>query len=345
MQAVVFEQHGGPDQLHTREYPDPVPGPGEVVIDVKACALNRLDLLLLRGHPSWMAQTPHAPGSDVAGRVSKLGEGVTTCNVGDRVLVSPGLSCFTCAFCRAGNDHLCTGFSIVGAKRWGGYADKVCVPASSVLPIGSEIPWQAAAAFPLTYLTAWHMLVSKARLASGEYVLIMGASGGIGIACLQIARHLGARVMAVVGDKSKIAALRALGAEVVTDRTAESVPHVARAWTQKRGVDVAIEPVGSATWTGSIGSLAPEGRLVTCGHVSPPQVTIDVAYLYARELSILGAHIGTRAELEVITALLHQKSFSPVIARTYGFHEASEALRQFEKHEHVGKIVLVKDPA
>jgi NADPH:quinone reductase-like Zn-dependent oxidoreductase len=229
----------------------------------------------------------------------------------------------------------------VGARHWGGYAEKVKVPAANVLPIGDSLSFEDAAAFPLTFLTAWHMLVTRAGIKRWNYVLVIGASSGIGTAAIQIAKLHGAFVLATATSDEKLKRARDLGADAVVNSSKESIAHVARAWTQKRGVDIVIEHVGPATWEQSIGSLAPNGRLVTCGSTTGPEVKLDLRYVFSRELSILGDRLGVRSELNELLGLVGMKKLKPVIAQTFPLKEARAALEMMEKREHFGKILLI----
>jgi NADPH:quinone reductase-like Zn-dependent oxidoreductase len=341
MKAALFKEHGGPDVLTLADVADPAAGAGEVVVQVKACALNHLDLWVLKGGPAYPVQRPHVPGADVAGLIDSVGKGVSDLKPGQRVVIAPGISCFECAMCKAGHDNLCETYSILGAKFWGGYAEKVKVPARNVIPIPDSLSFEEAAAFPLTFLTAWHMLVTRAGLKRGQYVIVIGASSGVGTAAIQIAKMHGASVLATATSDEKLQRARDLGADAVVNSSKESIAHMARAWTQKRGVDIVFEHVGPATWDQSIGSLAPNGRLVTCGSTTGPEVKIDLRYVFSRELSILGNRMGTRAELNEIVGLVAGKKLHPQIAKTFPLAEASAAVRMMDERRHFGKILLI----
>jgi NADPH:quinone reductase-like Zn-dependent oxidoreductase len=341
MNAAVFKEHGGPEKIQMAVVPDPVAETGEVVLQVKACALNHLDLWVLKGNPSYPVQKPHALGTDVAGVVESLGKGVENLKRGQRVVVAPGISCFQCDMCKAGQDNLCETFSFVGAKAWGGYAEKMKVPAANVFPIPDSLSFAEAAAFPLTYLTAWHMLVTRGGLKRYHYVLVTGASSGVGAAAIQIAKLHEAFVLATATSDEKLKLARDLGADAVVNSTKDSIAHVARAWTQKRGVDIVIEHVGPATWEHSVGSLAPGGRLVTCGATTGPEAKLDLRYVFSRELSILGVRGGTRAEFNEVICLVAGKKLKPRIAKTFPLPEARAALEYMDQRKHFGKIVLI----
>jgi NADPH:quinone reductase-like Zn-dependent oxidoreductase len=341
MKAVLFVDHGGPERLQLEEVQDPSPGPNEVVVQVKACAVNHVDLWVLKGGPAYPVQRPHVLGADVAGIVESVGSAVTGLKRGQRVIIAPGISCFQCDRCKAGNDNLCDTYSILGTKTWGGYAEKVKVPGANVIPIPDSISFEEAAAFPLTFVTAWHMLITRGGLKRWNYVLVIGASSGVGSAAIQIAKLHGAFVLATATSDEKLKMARELGADAVVNSSKESIAHVARAWTQKRGVDIVIEHVGPATWESSIGSLAPNGRLITCGSTTGPEVKIELRYVFSRELSILGNRMGTRAELNEIIGLVGMKKLKPVIAKTFPLAEARQALEFMEERKQFGKIVLI----
>lgn len=341
MKAIFFQEHGGPEKLQWGDLPDPVPDADEVVVRVKACALNHVDLWVLKGGPAYPVQRPHVLGADIAGVIESVGSGVTDLKPGLRVVVAPGIHCGQCAPCREGYDNRCESYSILGAKFWGGYAEKVKVPARNILPIPESLAFEQAAAFPLTFLTAWHMLLTRAGLKSGQQIIVIGASSGIGSAAIQIAKMHGASVLATVTSDEKIAPARALGADAVVNSTKESIAHMARAWTQKRGVDIVFEHVGPATWDQSIGSLAPGGKLVTCGATTGPEVKLELRYLFSRELSVIGARMGFRRELDEILKAVAAGRLKPVVAKTFPLAKASAALEFLDQRKHFGKVVLL----
>jgi NADPH:quinone reductase-like Zn-dependent oxidoreductase len=341
MQAALFEEHGGPEKIVVQSVADPVAGPGEAIIQVKACAVNHVDLWVLKGSPAYPVALPHVLGADVAGIIESVGPGTKGLKKGQRVVVAPGISCFKCAMCKAGHDNLCESFSMVGTKLWGGYAEKVKVLAGSVFPIPASLSFEEAAAFPLTFLTAWHMLITRGGLKRGQKVLVIGASSGIGSAAIQIAKLYGAGVLATATSDEKTKQARALGADAAVNSSKESIAHVARAWTQKRGVDLVFEHVGPATWESSIGSLAPAGKLVTCGATTGPEVKLELRYLFSRELSVLGARLGLRSEFKKILPLVAKKKLRPQIAKTFPLSEARAALEYMEQRQQFGKILLI----
>ena len=293
MKVVRFHEHGGLGVLRHEEIPDSEPGPGEVLVRVRACALNHLDLWQRRGIPGVLL--PHCPGSDVAGEVVRSEpHGVAE---GQRVLVQPGISCGRCVACLGGEDNLCRSYGLVGYQSEGGYAELVTVPVENIVPIPDRIGFVEAAAFPLTFLTAWHMLVTRAELRPGETVLILAAGSGVGQAAIQVARAQGARVIVTAGSEQKLARARKLGAHEGIDHYTQDIAKEVRRFTDRRGVDVVFEHVGQATWESSMKRLRRGGRLVTCGATTGPSVSIDIRHLFSRQISLVGSFMGSKGEL------------------------------------------------
>ncbi len=339
MKAVRFHQHGGPEVLRYEDAPDPEPGPGEVIVRVRACALNHLDLWARRGLPGVSLSLPHIPGSDVAGDVvAANAPGVT---IGRRVMVQPGVSCGRCLACLGGNDHQCPHYQVLGFQHLsGGYAELVRVPVPNIVPIPDEMDYVKAAAFPLTFLTAWHMLMTRARLRRGDDVLVLAAGSGVGQAAVQVAFLHGARVFATVGSPAKAEKARALGAYEVIDHQATNVAEEILRFTNRRGVDVVIEHVGQATWRRSVRALARGGRLVTCGATTGYDAAIDLRALFAKGLSILGSYMGSKEELLRAARFFFGGQLTPVIDSTFALADAASAHRRLEASDHFGKIVL-----
>jgi NADPH:quinone reductase-like Zn-dependent oxidoreductase len=337
MKAVRFHEHGTPDVLRYEEAPDPTPQPGWAVVGVRACALNHLDLWERRGIERVRLPLPHISGSDVAGEVEDAGGGAVP--AGTRVLVYPGLSCGTCSACADGRENLCPSFDVLGLQSDGGYAELVKVPVQSLVPIPDAMPFTTAAAFPLTFLTAWHMLVSLARVREGDTVLVLAGGSGVGQAAIPIARLHGARVFATSGP-AKIEQTRALGAEEVFDHYADDFSKRVKASTRGRGVDIVIEHVGQATWDRSVRSLARGGRLVTCGATTGPDAALDLRHLFARQLSLIGSYMGTRSELQAAAQHLFDGRITPAIDSVLPLADAAVAQRRLEAKEQFGKIVL-----
>ena len=339
MNAIRFHQHGGPGVLRYEEAPDPEPEPGEVLIRVRACALNHLDLWERRGLERVTFPMPHISGSDVAGEV--VATTAPDVAVGRRVMLQPGVSCGRCAACLSGKDNECSSYEALGYRNHpGGYAEYVKVPVQNLVPLPDEIDFVHAAAFPLTFLTAWHMLMTRARLKRGEDVLVLAAGSGVGQAAIQIAFLHGARVFATAGTEDKLERARSLGAFEVIHHHRQNVADEIKRLTNKRGVDVVIEHVGEATWPGSIRSLARGGRLVTCGATTGANGALDLQALFAKQLTIQGSYMGTKGELLRVARFFFVGQLKPVIDRTFPLADAAEAQRRLEASGQFGKIVL-----
>ena len=344
MKAVLFRSHGGPEVLEYADVPTPTPGPGEAVVRVKACSLNHLDLWIRQGIPAYQITLPHISGCDVAGIVEQVGTGVTAAQPGARVFAAPGLSCFQCGWCRRGDDNLCETYGIFGAKTDGGYAECAKARAGDLLPIPEGISFEAAAAFPLVFLTAWHMLMTRAKLAAGETALVHAAGSGTGHAAIQIAKHAGATVFATVGSDAKIPKAKALGADEVINYQREDFVKRVQELTNHQGVDVVFDHIGPATWEGSIRVLKKAGRLVTCGATSGPSVPLDLRYVFSRQLSILGSLMGTRAELLTLTELIGSHVLTPVVDTVYPLAQARQAQERMLARDVFGKLLLRPEP-
>jgi NADPH:quinone reductase-like Zn-dependent oxidoreductase len=336
MKAARFHEHGGPEVFRYEEVPDPTPTPGRAIVGVRACALNHLDLWQRRGLERVTIPLPHISGADVSGEIV---DGAGVFATGTRVMVQPGLSCGRCAACREGRDNECADYSVLGYMSDGGYAELVSVPVENIVLVPDHVDFISAAAFPLTFLTAWHMLVTRAALRSGDIVLVLAGSSGVGQAAIQVARVHGARVLATSGP-SKMAAVRALGAEDVFDHYAEDFSTRARAATGGRGVDVVVEHVGEATWDRSVRALARGGRLVTCGATTGHRASIDLRHLFARQLSLLGSYMGRKSELLQAAALFFEGKLRPVIDEILPLADVRLAHERLEAARQVGKIVL-----
>jgi NADPH:quinone reductase-like Zn-dependent oxidoreductase len=337
MKAVRFHEHGTPDVLRYEDAPDPVPEAGSAIVRVRACALNHLDLWERRGIERVRIPLPHISGSDVAGEVADAGGGPLT--VGTRVMVYPGLSCRGCEVCLDGRENLCDAFDVLGLMSDGGYAELVKVPAANLIPIPDHIDFINAAAFPLTFLTAWHMLVTLGKVRPGDVVLVLAGGSGVGQAAIPIARLHGARVFATSGP-AKMQQTRALGAEDVFDHYAEDYSRRVRASTGGRGADIVIEHVGEATWDRSVKSLARGGRLVTCGATTGARATLDLRHLFARQLSLTGSYMGGSGELREAADHFFAGRLAPAIDTVMPLADAAAAQSRLEAREQFGKIVL-----
>jgi NADPH:quinone reductase-like Zn-dependent oxidoreductase len=339
MKAVIFSQHGGPEVLHLAEMPEPSVGDRDVLVRVRACALNHLDLWVRRGLPGRSVPLPHIPGSDISGEVARIGQAVTHVKVGDRVLLAPGVSCGQCEPCIAGDDNFCADYALFGRQIHGGYAEYVRSPCVNVIPIPGNLSFAEAAAVPLVFLTAWHMLFNRAQLRPAEDVLVIAAGSGVGSAAIQMAKAAGARVIATAGFEPKLAKARELGADDVLLHQGEFAREVKRL-TGGRGVDVVFEHVGAATWDQSVFSMKPGGRLVTCGATTGFDSKININYLFSRQLSILGSFMGHKSELFAALELFKRGLLKPVIDTVLPLDRAADAHRRLENREQFGKVVL-----
>lgn len=343
MKAVIFSEHGGPDVLHYTDVPEPSAGPNEVLVRVRACALNHLDLWIRQGLPGISVPLPHILGSDIAGDVASVGAEVKGLKTGEKVLLSPGISCGHCAQCAAGKESQCREYTLFGYMVDGGYAQYVKAPAVNAIPMPPNLSYEEAAAVPLVFLTAWHMLITRASLKPAEQVLVLGAGSGVGSAAIQIAKVAGARVIATAGNKEKLAKAKELGADETILHSTQDIAAEVKRLTNRRGVDVVFEHVGEATWAKSIRSLAVGGRLVTCGATTGYEGKIDLRYLFTRQLSILGSYMGGKAELLSVLALVASGAVKPVIDKIFPLEQAAEAHKRLESREQFGKVVLRVD--
>jgi len=340
MHAVRFHEHGDIDVLKYEEAPEPKIEANEVLVKVKACALNHLDLWLRQGVGDWKLALPHIVGSDIAGEVAAVGGLVKRVKVGERILLCPGISCGQCEMCSKGLDSACRSYTLFGVFVDGGYAEYVKSPEVNVIPLPSDMSFEEAAAVPLVFLTAWHMLFTRARLQPGEDVLVIGAGSGVGSAAIQIAKLVGARVIATAGADWKLEKAKALGADEVINHSRQSLSAEVRRFTGKRGVDVIVEHVGAAVWEECFNSLATYGRLVTCGVTSGGQVKLNVQSLFGRQRTIMGSFMGGKAELLEALKLIARGKLRAVIDSTFPLQEAAAAQRKMESREFFGKILL-----
>ncbi len=340
MKAVIFSEHGGPEVLRHAEVREPEIGADEVLVRVRACALNHLDLWVRRGLPGITIPMPHVLGSDIAGEVVRVGGNVSGVRPGERVLLSPGISCGHCVHCLRGDDNFCRQYTLFGYKVDGGYAEYVASPAVNVIPMPANLSFEEAAAIPLVFLTAWHMLITRAQLRPDETVLVLGAGSGVGSAAIQIAKTAGARVIATAGSEAKLQKARELGADETFLHSIEHWSREVKRLTDRRGVDVVVEHVGDATWQESVASLAVGGRLVTCGATTGYEGKIDLRFLFSRHISILGSYMGSKAELYSVLDLVGRGRVRPVIDTVMSLAKTREAHERLEKREQFGKIVL-----
>ncbi len=340
MKAVLFRQHGGPDKLSYEDVPMPSIGPEEVLVKVKAAALNHVDIWIRLGNPAYPMPLPHIPGADAAGIVEQVGAQVDSVTVGQRVFLSPGISCWRCEACLAGRDNFCRSYGLLGALVPGTYAEYVKAPFRNVLPIPGNLTFEEAAAFPLVSVTASHMLFALAQIEPGETVLIMGAGSGVGSVAVQLANLAGARVITTVGADDKSPKAVMLGAHAVINHSKEKVAERVKMLTEGRGADVVIEHIGPAVWDTCLQSLAKGGRLVTCGATTGAEVKLDLRYVYSRQYTIKGSYMGTRAELVKAAELFGQGKLKAVIDRTFPLQEARAAQEHMLGRRFFGKIIL-----
>jgi len=340
MRAVYFKEHGGLEKLEYGQLPVPAPGAGEVLVRVKACALNHLDLWTRQGMPGVKIPFPHVLGCDMAGEVAGLGHGVRGVRIGKKVVIAPGISCGRCHACRTGWDSLCGEYQIMGFQVNGGYAEYVKAPARNVIPVSKRWTFEEWASVPLVFLTAWHMLVTRAGLKKGETVLVHAAGSGVGSAAIQIAKYLGAKVFTTVGSDEKVRRAKSLGADEVINYRKKNFALEVKHLTLNRGVDVVFEHIGPDTFQKSLASLAKKGRLVTCGVTSGPVVTLDVRFIFARQLSILGSYMGGIHELKKVIRLLEKRKLKPVVDKVFPLSQAGDAQARMLERQNFGKIVL-----
>ena len=340
MRATIFRQHGGPDVLEYAEVPDPTIRANEVLLEVKACALNHLDIFVRNGLPGIEIPVPHILGSDISGVVREVGELVTWAKPGDEVMVQPGVSCGHCEACLSGQDNLCPEYDMLGYRRNGGYAELVAVPGANLIPKPSGLSWAEAAALPLVTVTAWHMLVTRANVQPGEDVLVHAAGSGVGSIAIQIAKLRGARVITTASTDEKLAKARNLGADETINYSRDDWPKEVKRLTQRRGVDVVVEHTGAATWPGSIAALKNNGRLVTCGATSGYDARTDLRQVFYRHLTLLGSFMGSKAELMEAMKFVAQGKIRPVVDRVLPLSEARQAHELMENRGQFGKIVL-----
>ncbi len=340
MKAVFFHQHGTLDVLEYGELPTPEPGPGEVLIRLKAAALNRLDLWVRAGWPGIKLEYPHIPGADGAGEVAALGPGVEGWQVGERVVINSNLSCGICDYCLAGFDNRCRQWGLLGETRRGTYAEYVSIPVRNILRLPEGFDEHNAAAAAMVFHTAWHSLIARGDLRPGESVLIVGASGGVNTACIQVAKLAGATVYVIGSSSEKLALAESLGADHLIDRSKdENWPRTVYELTKRRGVDVIVDNVG-VTFPLSFRSAARGGRILTVGNTGGPKVEIDNRFIFGKHLALIGSTMGTHSDFRKVMELIFTGRLRAVIDRTYPLSEARAAQERLEKGEQMGKITL-----
>jgi NADPH:quinone reductase-like Zn-dependent oxidoreductase len=341
MKAAYFGEHGGPEKIAYGDYKDPVAGPGEVLVRVRACALNQVDLLLLSGVFPPPEGLPHVNGCEVTGSLAVLGPDVSGLAVGQRVMVFPGFSCGRCEYCQRGERTVCLRYGYLGAHRDGGYAELVKVPAENIVPLPDAVSFEDGAAVPLAMLTSWHGLVAQAKLRPGQTVLVQAAGSGVGSAAIQIARLIGARVVTTVGSDEKVEFAKKLGADhVVNYRTQDFVEEVRR-WTGKRGVDVAVEHIGGETFERTVYCLSRLGTLLTIGSHDSHWGRMDLRHVYSKNLRILGTNLGSILELRTIVDYMAEGRLRAIVDRTFPLREARAAVQYLSDRKNRGKLLLL----
>lgn len=338
MKAVRIHEFGGPEVLRYEDVPDAKPRKDQVLVRVKACAMNHLDLWVRGGLPG--VTLPHILGSDVAGEIVEVGEYVTGFKPGQRVLLAPMHFCNRCSKCVAGLQNQCPEFSVLGNRLDGGNCELIAVPPVNVIPIPDSLDFDQAASVPLVFLTAWHMLVGRAGIRQGQTVLLLGASSGVGIAAIQIAKLFHARVITTAGDEKKLEKARELGADHGINHYQQKISDEVKKLTSKEGVDIVVEHVGAATWEQSMKCLKPAGILVTCGATTGPNASFDLRFLYSRQLSLLGSYMGTMGELYEVLGHVFAGRIKPVVDRTFALSDVRAAHEYMANSKMFGKVVL-----
>lgn len=340
MRAVLFHEHGGPEVLEFTDFPEPEPGPGQVLVRLQAAALNRLDLWVREGWPGIRLEYPHIPGADGAGEVAGLGPGVSGWSIGDRVVINSNLGCGECEACIAGYENRCRDWGLLGETRRGTYAQYVAIPATNLVAIPAGFDPHVAAAAGLVFHTAWHSLITRGGLRPGEKVLVVGASGGVNTASIQIAKLAGAEVFVVGSNAEKLALAESLGADHLIDRSQEeNWSKSVYLQTGKRGVDVVVDNVGT-TFVQSFRAARKGGRILTVGNTGGPAFEFDNRYMFGKHLSLLGSTMGTRPDFHTVMGLVFAGRLKPVVGKTFPLAEARAAQECLEAGEQMGKITL-----
>jgi NADPH:quinone reductase-like Zn-dependent oxidoreductase len=342
-EAMVMRATGGPEVLERATIEMPDPGPREVRVRVRAVAMNHIDLWARRGLPHFRYEWPHRLGSDIVGEVDSLGPGAVGCKVGDKVVVAPGLACGVCERCLSGADNLCKKYRIMGENAQGGYTRHLNIPDANVLPYPGALSFTQAAALPLCYLTAWQMVVLKGKLARGQTALVHAAGSGVSSAAIQIAKMLGARVIATTSTDEKAARAKELGADYVVNYSTEDFVAECKKVTDKRGVDLVVEHVGGDVFAKSILATAWAGKIVTCGATAGFQPAVDLRHVFFRQIEILGSTMGPKATLFEILRLVEAGQLRPVVDRVFPLWDAQAAHRHLEDRKNFGKVVLEVD--
>lgn len=345
MKAAFFEEHGGAEKILYDDYRDPVSGPSEVLVRVRACGMNHVDLLLLDGRFPPPEGLPHVNGCEVTGLLAEVGSGVKDVKIGQRVMVFPGLACGRCEFCLRGERTVCLRYGYIGAHKDGGYAELVKAPAENILALPEAISFEEGAAVPMAMLTAWHALVAQAELRPGQTVLVQAAGSGVGSAAIQIAKLVGARVITTVGSDDKLEFAKRLGADAVVNYRKQDFVEEVKRWSGKRGVDVVIEHIGGDTFERSLYCLARLGRLVTIGSHDTHWGRLDLRHVYSKNLRILGTNLGSILELATIVGHMVEGRLKAVIDRTFSLREARAGVQYLLDRKNRGKVILIPEGA
>jgi NADPH:quinone reductase-like Zn-dependent oxidoreductase len=340
MKALAFKEFGGPEKLQLMDVPDPEIGAGDVLVRVRACALNHLDLFVREGIPALKTPLPFWTGCDIAGDVAEVGPGVQGVKVGERVVVNPNLNCGICEFCIQGEDSLCVRYGILGEHLPGGLAEAVVVKGDNLLPLPDHVSYEDAASFVLTNMTAWRMVVTQARVKPGEDVLILGVGGGVSSTAVQIAKLSGARVLVTSSSDDKLERARALGADIGINYAREDWARAIADKTSRRGVDVVIDSVGAQTWKQSLRSLRKGGRLVTCGATTGPIGETDIRIVFWNQLHVIGSTMASRKEFHEVLRLFFAGRLRAIVDEVVPLADGAEAQRRLQEGRQFGKIVL-----
>ncbi|WP_255152321.1 zinc-binding dehydrogenase [Halorarius halobius] len=343
MQAVQYREHGGRDVIEYGEHPEPDPDRNEVLVDIKAGSLNHVDIWTRKGMPIIDLAFPHVPGCDGAGVVREVGEDVTRFEPGDHVAVSAGISCGDCEFCRDGEPTMCVDYHLLGEHVPGVHSERAAVPEQGLVPVPDHVDWATAAAAPLVFQTAWRMLLGRGDLQPTESVLVLGASGGVGHAAVQIADYVGAEVYATASTDEKLAYAEEVGADHVINYEAENFASAIREQTGKRGVDMVVDHIGAATWHDSIKSLANGGRVVTCGATTGGRPKTDLDRIFWNQLSVIGSSMGDPGEVDDVLELVWSGDLEPRIRAELPMSETARAHEMIENREGFGKVVTRPD--
>lgn len=341
MRAAIFYHRGGLEKLKYAEVPTPAVGPGDALVKVRACGLNHLDIFAREGAHGVRAPLPHIGGLEPAGEIAEVGREVAGWRVGDRVLVGSAIVCGECEYCRAGHDNLCLRRKVIGVHVDGGFAEYIRVPANILLRLPDTLSFIDAAASPTAFGTAWHMLVTRAAIQPGEWVLVLAAGSSVGVAGIQVAKHFGCKVIATASTEAKLARARDLGADHVVNYASENFHHAVMRITGNRGVDVVFEHVGTTTWDKSIASLRPLGRLVTCGSTTGRHGQTDIWSTFWKQISILGSFAFSSQEFYAVWEMIGRGILRPIVDRTFPLAETAAAQQYLMDRKQFGKVLVV----